>query len=92
MPEPAPPKRQWRSEARSSRFVAVAIRALGARVKYLRKAAGLTQEGLADRARLDTKHLQSIEAGKVNVTVASLVGLARALETPIASLFTTEKA
>jgi transcriptional regulator with XRE-family HTH domain len=70
--------------------VTSALRALGARIKILRKEAELTQETLADGARLDTKHLQAIESGKVNVTVASLVGIARALGVQVGTLFDAE--
>ena len=47
----------------------------------------LTQEALAAAAQLDEKHLQTIESGKSNVTLASLVGIARALDVPLALLF-----
>jgi transcriptional regulator with XRE-family HTH domain len=49
--------------------------------------AGLTQENTAERARLDYKHFQAIEAGSSNVTVASLVGIAKALRVTLADLF-----
>jgi len=50
-------------------------------------AEGLSQEEAAHRARLDYKHWQLIETGKTNTTVASLVGIARALRVKLASLF-----
>jgi transcriptional regulator with XRE-family HTH domain len=40
---------------------------------------GLTQEEAAVRAKLDYKHFQAIESGSGNVTVASLVGIPKAL-------------
>lgn len=60
---------------------------LGKRVRAVRSEAGLTQEKVAEKAKLDPKHLQAIEAGQVNVTVASLVGLAKALRVKLADLF-----
>jgi transcriptional regulator with XRE-family HTH domain len=46
----------------------------------------LTQEEAAHRAALDPKHFQAIEAGQINVTMASLVGLARALDVALSDL------
>jgi DNA-binding XRE family transcriptional regulator len=66
--------------------VAIALRRLGNRVD-LRKAKGLTQEQAAERAGLDAKHFQTIETGQTNVTVASLVGVARSLGLPLSALF-----
>jgi transcriptional regulator with XRE-family HTH domain len=60
---------------------------LGRRVRTLRLGLQLTQERAATLAHLDPKHLQTIEAGKTNTTVASLVGLARALGVPLSELF-----
>lgn len=77
----------WRSAARGSPRVASALGRLGRRVRRLRNDRGLTQEDAADRASLDPKHFQAIEAGKINVTVASLVGIAKALGVTLAELF-----
>ena len=63
------------------------FRRLGRRVRQLRLERGLTQEGAATLAHLDAKHLQTIEAGKTNTTVASLVGLSRALGVTLMELF-----
>lgn len=59
---------------------------LGTRVRKLRRDRKLTQEELARRAQLDPKHVQAIEAGGTNLTVASLLGLAVALEVSPGSL------
>jgi transcriptional regulator with XRE-family HTH domain len=48
---------------------------------------GLSQEDAADRAAIDPKHFQLIETGQVNVTFASLVGVAKALGVKLAELF-----
>jgi DNA-binding XRE family transcriptional regulator len=80
-------KRKWRSDARASPQVEKALRRLGRQIRQLRRAAGLTQEAAAERARLDYKHYQSIESGNSNVTVASLIGIAKALRVKPAELF-----
>lgn len=64
-----------------------ALKRLGVRVRALREEHGLTQESAAERAHLDAKHWQEIEAGRVNVTLASLVGIGKALSVPLAKLF-----
>jgi transcriptional regulator with XRE-family HTH domain len=53
----------------------------------LRLARGLSQEKLAERADLSTRHLQAIEHGKSNVTLATELALARALKVPLSELF-----
>lgn len=47
----------------------------------------MTQERAASNASLDSKHWQAIEAGTINVTVASLVGIAKALNVTLSELF-----
>ena len=84
-------KQKWRSKARRSPAVVAAAKLLGARIRELRQERKLTQEEAAHRARLDYKHLQLIEQGGTNVTLASLVGLAKALDVPLAALFATQK-
>jgi DNA-binding XRE family transcriptional regulator len=76
-----------RSSARDAPGVAHALQLLGKRVRALRLAGKLTQEQAAESAKLDEKHWQDIEGGRTNPTVASLVGVARALDVPLAKLF-----
>lgn len=52
---------------------------VGARIRQLRKAAGLTQERLARKAGMDYKYLGSVERGERNVTLESLERIVRAL-------------
>jgi DNA-binding XRE family transcriptional regulator len=80
-------KRKWRSDARASPQVEKALRRLGKQIRTLRRSAGLTQESAAERAKLDYKHYQAIEGGSSNVTVASLIGIAKALKVKPAELF-----
>ena len=77
----------WRSSARDAPGVAPALNRLGKRVRTLRLARDLTQEQAAEIAKLDKKHWQDIEGARTNPTVATLVGIARALEVTLAELF-----
>jgi transcriptional regulator with XRE-family HTH domain len=55
-------------------------------VRLLREEAGLTLEAAAHEAGLHWRHWQKVEAGEVNVTLASLVRLAGALHVTVARL------
>jgi transcriptional regulator with XRE-family HTH domain len=55
---------------------------VAANVRRLRKAQGLTQESLSEKAGLGPVHLRSIERGVENVTLATLVAMADALGVP----------
>ena len=79
--------RQWRSEARSSPRLSVVLARLGTKIRQLRVAQGYSQEELARRAQLDPKHLQTIEGGKSNATLSTLVALADALGCSLPELF-----
>lgn len=48
-------------------------------VRVLRSQMGLTQETLSHRSGIAVRHLQKVEAGQVNVTLATLVRLSSAL-------------
>jgi transcriptional regulator with XRE-family HTH domain len=54
-------------------------RKVGARLRQLRKAAGLTQEQLGRRAGMDYKYLGSVERGERNITLDNLERITRAL-------------
>lgn len=72
---------------RQSRQYARACRALGLRIRQLREAAALTLDAASGRADLDLAHWQKIEAGKVNVTLATLLRIANALDASLNALF-----
>lgn len=55
-------------------------RSIAANVRRWRARCGLTQEALAEAAELGPVHLRKVESGTENVTVATLVALADALE------------
>ena len=77
----------WRSSARDAPGVSRALNRLAKRVRALRLERKLTQEQAAEAAKLDEKHWQDIERARTNPTVASLVGVARALKVDLAELF-----
>lgn len=64
-----------------------AQRRLGRRAKELRLERGLTLEQAAERGDLDLKHLQKYEAGQINVTLVTLVRVAKGLKVDLAELF-----
>ena len=83
----APATRSFRSAARSSTGVQLALGQLGRRIRSLREQRALSQQVAAFRAELDPKHWQVVEQGRTNPTVASLVAISRALDVPISQLF-----
>ena len=71
----------------SKRGEAVA-KALGKRIRHLRKAKGWSQEYLAEVAGMHRTYMWGIEQGVRNPSVRQLTELAAALGVPIAALFT----
>ena len=63
------------------------LRGVGRRAAELRRAKALTQEQLAEKLRLTVQYLQRVEAGKENLTVRSLVRLAKLLGVHVRELF-----
>jgi transcriptional regulator with XRE-family HTH domain len=59
---------------------------LGANLRRERKARGLSQEELADLARLHRTYVGSVERGERNVSIDNIERLARALGIEIAAL------
>lgn len=62
------------------------LRALGARLRTLRDAAGLTVTELAERSGLSRRHVTEAEAGRANLSLLKLAALSRALRRPLAEL------
>lgn len=60
---------------------------LAGNVRRLREKSGWTQEQSADAVGIAPRHYQKIEAGDVNVTVATLVRLANAFRVTVNDLF-----
>lgn len=83
MPAEATPSQQ----VRKTRAYRDAVRKLGARVRELRRERELTLEAASERGGLDLKHWQKIEVGGLNVTMATLVRVAKGLGVDVADLF-----
>lgn len=59
----------------------------GIRVRQVRKAKNLSQEGLADRASLHRTYIGMIERAEKNITLLNIDKIAKALEINIKDLF-----
>ena len=55
------------------------LKTFGANVRRERVASGLTQEKLAEKADLNIRSLQSIEAGELNILVTTAMRLQKAM-------------
>ncbi len=66
-------------------------RRYGLRVRELREQAGLTLESASSAAELDLAHWQKIEAGKVNVTIGTMIRVANALDLALVDFFMRAK-
>lgn len=67
----------------------IEARELGARLRMARTLRGWTLSEAAERCDLDLKHLQKIEAGRINVTLRSLVRIASGFSVTVATLFSS---
>lgn len=57
------------------------------RLRNRRKALGLTQEQLAERAGVHPTYIGQVERGEKNITVKKLCAICEALDYPLAALF-----
>lgn len=64
---------------------------VGERVKSIRQAKGISQEMLAQRARINRSYLSHIENGKAQPTIEVVERLAYALEVPLGELLTSQR-
>ena len=62
-------------------------REFGALIRDLRLAKGYSQERFSEVCRIDRSYMGMIERGEVNVTLAMIVKMAKALDLTLASLF-----
>ena len=69
---------------------AIIKKLIGKRVKSLRREKLLTQEGLAEKADLNPKYLSSLELGKENPTLDTLLKLSKALKVELSDIFILE--
>lgn len=58
------------------------LKILGKHLKSLRKAKKLTYRKLAQQCNIDYGDIQKIESGKTNITVLTMIELAKGLELP----------
>lgn len=86
-PRSKPTDTKRKSAARGAPETAALLSRLAARCKVLRAEAGLTQQSAAERAGIAVAHLQVVERGATNPTVAIIGALARAYEITLAELF-----
>jgi transcriptional regulator with XRE-family HTH domain len=68
----------------------VAQKALGKRIRQLRKDRGWSQEHLADEATIHRTYMWGIERGVRNPSLRHLTCIADALVVPIAALFSED--
>lgn len=62
------------------------LRDFGARLRRARKARKITQEKLAELSQLNSRTVQKIEAGQVNLLLTTILRIQRALKCPIQEL------
>ena len=62
------------------------LKTLGDRIRLLRKERGLTQEMLADVAKLDRSYIGGVERGERNLTFTVLCQICNALRCDVATL------
>lgn len=65
---------------------------LGEAIRARRRAAGLSQEGLAERSELHRNYVGGVERGERNLGYLNLLALARALGCPAADLVADSEA
>jgi transcriptional regulator with XRE-family HTH domain len=68
----------------------VALHKIGARIRKARRAKGLTQEELAGIANLDRSFVSGMERGEHNISVLTLIQLARVLGVRVVTLIGTD--
>lgn len=62
-------------------------KSLGNKIRLMRMALGLSQEGLAEATGLHRTYIGSIERGERNLSLKNIVIIARALSTTPSELF-----
>ncbi|MCL5674492.1 MAG: helix-turn-helix transcriptional regulator [Candidatus Omnitrophica bacterium] len=65
-------------------------KAIGIRIRELRKERGLSQENLAERAHLHPTYISSVERGERNISLESIKKIADGLDIKIKDLFITQ--
>lgn len=60
---------------------------IGSRIREIRTKKGMTQEALAEKMGINPKFISSIERGKENPTLNTIINLADSLGVPIGEVF-----
>src|SRR5437016_6613923 len=76
-----------KSEGRTPRPEEAVQKALGARIRKLRKEKQVSQEGFADRCGLHRSHMGQVERGEANVTLSTILVVVKQLEITVFELF-----
>lgn len=63
------------------------LRKFGASVRSFRERSGLSQEELANKARIHRTYLGGVERGERNVSLKNILRIAAALDVPARALF-----
>lgn len=63
------------------------LKQFGYRLRELRKAAGLSQEKLAELAEVHRTYLSGVERGERNASLITIVRIAKALDISLSELF-----
>ncbi|MBQ6823033.1 MAG: helix-turn-helix transcriptional regulator [Clostridia bacterium] len=66
--------------------MSIDYRSIGARIKELRKARGITQERLAETVQVETSTISHIERATTKVSLPTLIHIANALEVSVDAL------
>ena len=62
------------------------LRTIGLTIRALRRERGLSQEALAELARIDRSYMSSVERGLRNISVLNVARIAAALDVPVRDL------
>lgn len=65
------------------------LAAFGAAVRIMRLKKGLSQEALADLAKIDRSYMGGIERGEHNVALINIQRISKALNTTVAEVMST---
>lgn len=66
--------------------IEIDYKAIGKRIRYLRKTLHMTQEALADAANLAPNHISNIETGATKLSLPALIQIAVILKTDVNTL------
>lgn len=83
----SPPRELPSESSRSSERFIAEKKAIGARLRALRKARGWTLDQTAEQTGVDWRHVQMVEVGDTNVTLLTLVRLAEGFGVPLSAFF-----